>query len=66
MAMTKTIQKYLDAVENKFGSEARENTTLIHRNGSSFYLKRENQKQASLVDKGMIQLMTKQMERNAA
>jgi len=66
MAITKTIQKYLDAVENKFGSQARENTTLTHRNGSSFYLKRDDQSKASLVDMGMIQLMTKQMERTAA
>jgi len=67
MAIIKmTIENYLEAVEKNFGSQARENTTITHRNGVSFSLKRENQSKASLVDMGMIQLMTKQMQRNAA
>lgn len=66
MAIQNTIKQYLDAVEIKFGHQARQNTTLTHRNGSSFYLKRDDQRNPSLVDMGMIQLMTKQMERTAA
>ncbi|MDQ6973784.1 MAG: hypothetical protein Q9M10_02780 [Mariprofundaceae bacterium] len=63
MAIQNTIKAYLDAVEEKFGHQAREKTVLTHRNGVSFYLKRPDQHQPSLVDMGMIQLMTKQMKR---
>ncbi|MDQ6995803.1 MAG: hypothetical protein Q9M18_09440 [Mariprofundaceae bacterium] len=66
MAVQKTIKAYLEAVETKFGHQARENTILTHRNGVSFYLKRDGQDQATLVDMGMVQLMTKQMEKTAA
>ncbi len=66
MAIQNTIQQYLDAVEKKFGHQARTDTILTHRNGSSFYLKRDNQSKPSLVDMGTIQLMTKQIIRTAA
>jgi len=66
MAITKTIQKYLDAVEKKLGTQAREKTTLTYRNGSSFCLKRGDQNQTTVIDMGTLQLMTKQLERDAA
>jgi len=36
MAIQQTIKNYLDAVEKKFGIEARKNTELQHRGGSTF------------------------------
>lgn len=58
MAIQDTIQNYLDAVEQKFGKEARKNTVLKHREGTDFVLKRADSAKPTLVDMETVQLMT--------
>jgi len=65
MTMHKAISDYLNAVENKFGVEARSATKLVHHDGSIFILKRHTDKNPSTVMLGDLQLMIKQLERHA-
>jgi len=63
MTIQKTINEYLDAVEKKFGTEAREQTTLVHEDGSVFVLKRHSDKRPSTVMMGDLLLMTKHLKK---
>ncbi len=65
MAIQKTIKNYLDAVEKKFGAEARKNTKLQHRGGSTFMLKRADANHPQLVDLGNLSYMARQMQASA-
>jgi len=58
------IESHLNAVETKFGKEAREKTRLIHQDGSIFILKRHNAKQPFTVFLGDLLLMTKHLQKN--
>jgi len=65
MAIRKTIKNYLDAVEKKFGTEARKNTKLQHRGGSTFILKRADAKHPQVIDLGNLSQMARQMQTSA-
>ncbi|MDQ6996725.1 MAG: hypothetical protein Q9M82_04595 [Mariprofundus sp.] len=62
MAIQKTINNYLEAVEKKFGIEARKNTKLQHRGGSTFMLKRADANHPQVIDMGSLSQMTRQMQ----
>ncbi len=65
MAIQKTIKNYLDAVEKKFGIEARKNTKLKHRGGSTFMLKQADANHAQVIDLGSLSQMTRQIRASA-
>jgi len=65
MAIRKTIKNYLDAVEKKFGTEARKNTKLQHRGGSTFILKRADATHPQVIDLGSLSQMARQMRASA-
>jgi len=65
MAIHNTINNYLDAVEKRFGTEARKNTKLKHRGGSKFLLKQAEAKHSQVVDMGNLTLMARQLQANA-
>jgi len=65
MAIQNTIKNYLDAVEKKFGIEARKNTELQHRGGSTFMLKRADANHAQVIDLGSLSQMARQMQASA-
>jgi len=65
MAIQKTIKNYLDAVETKFGIDARKNTDLQYRGGSTFMLKRADANHAQVIDLGNLSQMAKQMQASA-
>jgi len=65
MAIHNTINHYLDAVEKRFGAEARKNTTLTHRGGSKFLLKRADANHPQVVDMGSLRLMARQLQATA-
>ncbi len=62
MAIQQTIKSYLDAVEKKFGMEARKNTELKHRGGSTFMLKRADANHPQVIDMGSLTQMARQMQ----
>ncbi|MDX8405996.1 MAG: hypothetical protein R8K50_07585 [Mariprofundus sp.] len=65
MTIQKTINNYLDAVEKKFGADARKKTVVKHRGGNTFALKRANALHAQSVDLGNLSLMTRQLQTNS-
>jgi len=65
MAIQNTINNYLDAVEKKFGIEARRKTDLQHRGGSTFMLKRADATHAQTIDMGNLSQMAKQLQASA-
>jgi hypothetical protein len=65
MAIQQTIKNYLDAVEKKFGIEARKNTQLQHRGGSTFMLKRADANHPQVIDMGSLSHMARQMQATA-
>ncbi len=65
MAIQKTIKNYLDAVEKKFGIDARKNTELKHRGGSTFMLKQADAKYPQVIDMGNLSQMTRQIQASA-
>ena len=62
MAIQQTIKNYLDAVEKKFGIEARKNTELQHRGGSTFMLKQADAKHPQVINLGSLAQMARQMQ----
>ncbi len=65
MAIQNTIKNYLDAVEKKFGVEARKNTELKHRGGATFMLKRADAKHPQVTDLGSLAQMARHMQAHA-
>jgi len=61
MAIQKTINNYLKAVEKKFGIDARKNTELEYRGGSTFMLKRADAQHPQVIDMGSLSQMARQM-----
>jgi len=62
MAMQKAIDRYLDAVEAKFGADRRNNTQLKHSGGMNFILKRGEGKSEQSIDLEDLLLMTKHLQ----
>jgi len=60
----KTIQNYLDAVEQHYGQEIRDKTVIKHLGSSTFLLKKHNVQQARTVDMDDLQLMTRHLKAN--
>jgi len=58
----KTMQNYLNAVEQQYGQKNREKTMLKHLGSSTFFLKKHNVEQGRTVDMGDLQLMTQHLE----
>ncbi len=58
----KTIQNYLNAVEQQYGQENRAKTVVKHVGSSTFFLKKHNVKQGRTVDMDDLQLMTHHLE----
>lgn len=61
MAIQQTINHYLDAVERRLGAAARQQTTVKHRGGRTFLLKRADATRPQLVDMGTLSRMTAQL-----
>ena len=62
MAVKKAINKYLEAIEKKFGADARQNTQLEYRGGNNFFLKKANASYGQVVDLGNLSLMTRHLQ----
>lgn len=65
MAIHEAIDTYLNAVEKKFGTDARRKTEVAHRGGNTFVLKRAGAKHSQVVDLGNLTLMAKHLQSNA-
>jgi hypothetical protein len=65
MAIQQTINNYLSAVEKKFGPEARQQTRLQHRGGTTFVLKPAHAKHARVVDLGRLSQMARHLHASA-
>jgi len=62
VTIEKTMQDYLNAVEQQYGQENREKTVIKHLGSSTFFLKKHNVEQGRTVDMGDLQLMTHHLE----
>ncbi|MDQ6992220.1 MAG: hypothetical protein Q9M31_02000 [Mariprofundus sp.] len=60
--MHNIINKYLDAVENKYGVDVRNNTEVEHRGGTSIFLKGAETHNGQVVDMGKMVLMTTHLQ----
>jgi len=61
MAIQKAMNNYLAAVENRFGSDARNKTVVSHRGGNAFAVKRADALHPQIVDMGNLTLMTRHL-----
>ena len=59
MAIQKTINHYLEAVEKRFGTEARRKTDLQYRGGTKFVLRRANAEHPQLIQLARLKSTTK-------
>ncbi|PIP02961.1 MAG: hypothetical protein COW18_03805 [Zetaproteobacteria bacterium CG12_big_fil_rev_8_21_14_0_65_54_13] len=65
MAIHEAITTYLDAVEKKYGADARKHTEVKHRGGTTFVLKQAESLHAQIVDLGRLNQMSKHLQNHA-
>ncbi len=61
MMIDQIIKAYLEAIEDRHGKQAREETRLEYRGGTCFFLKRHDARFGQLVDIASLKLMTRRM-----
>ncbi len=66
MTIQQTIHNYLEAVEKKFGREARSKTRLEYRGGTKFAIKNANAMHPTLINIARLKTATRYLQASAA